>query len=71
MRAERGDWLIVEALHTGGVRRRGQVLEAHGPDGTPPFLVRWTDGDQEALIFPGPDAHVKQAADVVDAETGP
>ena len=70
MRAEQGDWLIVESLHTGEVRRRGQVLEVHGPDGTPPFLIRWNDDDHESLVFPGPDAHVEKAENSTQAGLG-
>lgn len=69
MRAQPGDWLVVESLHTGEVRRRGMVLEAHGPDGGPPFLVRWTDDDHESLLFPGPDAHLEKADQSTDAGT--
>lgn len=67
MRAKQGDWLIVEALHTGEVRRRGLILEVHGPDGSPPFLIRWSDGDHESLVFPGPDAHLETAESRTDA----
>jgi hypothetical protein len=70
MRAQRGDWLIVESPHTGEMRRRGQVVEVHGPDGTPPFLIRWSDGDHESLVFPGPDAHLEKAEDSTDAGAG-
>jgi hypothetical protein len=35
-----------------------QVLEVHGPEGTPPYLVRWDDG-HESLFFPGSDAVVE------------
>ena len=34
------------------------VLAVEGPDGSPPFLVRWEDDGHESLVFPGPDAHV-------------
>ncbi|MDQ4052362.1 MAG: DUF1918 domain-containing protein, partial [Actinomycetota bacterium] len=37
--------------------REGEVLEVHGDNGGPPFVVRWSDG-HEGLTFPGPDAHV-------------
>jgi hypothetical protein len=33
-----------------------------GPDGQPPFLVRFDDG-QERLVFPGPDCEVHPAAE--------
>lgn len=60
MRAHDGDHLVVEGTKVGSPRREGEVLEAHGPDGEPPFLVRWSDG-AECLVYPGPDAHVEPA----------
>lgn len=70
MRAEAGDWLVVESPHTGTVHRRGLVLEAHGPDGSPPFLIRWTGDDHESLVFPGPDAHVEKHDRTPDPRIG-
>jgi hypothetical protein len=58
MHAKKGDWLVVESAVVGRVTRRGKVLDVEGPDGTPPFLVRWEDNGHEGLVFPGPDAHV-------------
>ncbi len=57
-RAAPGDRIIVRAPHLGGHDRDGEVLEARGPDGTPPFLVRWSDDGHVTLFFPGPDAVV-------------
>lgn len=57
MHAKVGDRLVVESGKVDAPRREGEVLEVHGADGGPPFLVRWADGHQ-ALTFPGPDAHV-------------
>lgn len=61
VKAQPGDWIVVEATHVGEARRRGEVLEVRGDDGDPPFLVRWSDGDHEALVFPGGGAHVVTA----------
>jgi hypothetical protein len=36
----------------------GEVVEVRGPDGQPPFLVRFDDG-AERLMFPGPDCEVQ------------
>ena len=58
MHAKRSDWLVVESSVLDRSSRRGIVLEVDGPDGTPPFLVRWDDNGHEGLVFPGPDAHV-------------
>ncbi|NUS44541.1 MAG: DUF1918 domain-containing protein [Mycobacteriaceae bacterium] len=58
MHATPGDWLIVESRTIGTVIRRGLIEEVRSPDGSPPYLVRWTDTDHRALTFPGPDARV-------------
>ena len=57
MRAQVGDHLVVEGRTTQIPRQEGEVIEVRGPDGEPPYVVRWHDG-HEGLIFPGPDAHV-------------
>jgi len=58
MHATKGDWLVVESSVLDRPSRKGLILEVEGPDGSPPFLVRWADNGHEGLIFPGPDAHV-------------
>jgi predicted dehydrogenase len=63
MRAHTGDWLIVKGRTDSSAARRAMVLEAHGPDGSAPFLVRWVDSGHEAIVFPGPDAVIVAAAD--------
>lgn len=67
MHARTGDHLVVEGAKVGMGRRDGEILETHGPEGAPPFLVRWNDSGAEALVYPGPDAHI-QPADQVTAE---
>jgi hypothetical protein len=59
MRASVGDRILVKGHHIGDADRDGEVLEVRGPDGGPPFLVRWGDTGHEALFFPGPDAVVQ------------
>jgi len=61
MHAKKGDWLVVESAAVERHSRRGLVLSVDGPDGGPPFLVRWEDDGHESLVFPGPDAHVAAA----------
>jgi len=58
MHANVGDHLMVEGRTVGEGRREGEVVEVRGHDGTPPYVVRWTDG-HEGLVYPGPDAHVE------------
>ncbi len=61
MHATAGDRLVVRSHHVGERERVAQILEVHGDEGAPPFLVRWSDTDQEALVFPGADASVEHA----------
>ena len=58
MQAKKGDWLVVESAAIERHSRRGLVLNVVGPDGSPPFLVRWDDDGHESLVYPGPDAHI-------------
>jgi hypothetical protein len=58
MKAAPGDRIVVASTHVGEPERDGEVLEVQGPDGGPPFLVRWSDDGHESLVFPGPDAHI-------------
>ena len=60
MKATVGDYLLVHNAHVGEHAREGEIVEVRGPDGGPPYLVRWEDG-HEALTFPGADAHVLPA----------
>ena len=68
MRAHTGDWLIVKGRTDSSAARRAMVLEAHGPDGSAPFLVRWIDSGHETLVFPGPDAVVATAAEQAEQD---
>ena len=57
MEAKVGDQLVIESNRVDAPRREGEVLEVHGEDGAPPYVVRWADG-HEGLMFPGSDAHI-------------
>jgi len=57
MQATVGDRLVVESSKVGSPRREGEIIEVRGPDGGPPYLVRWSDG-HEGLSYPGADAHI-------------
>jgi hypothetical protein len=58
MKAKVGDLLLIESNSAEQHRREGEIIEVHGADGDPPFVVRWSDG-HEGLCFPGPDARVR------------
>jgi hypothetical protein len=53
MKAKAGDRIVLAHPTVDAPPRDGEVLEARGPEGTPPFLVRWSDG-HTGLFFPGP-----------------
>lgn len=40
--------------------RQGEIIEVRGPQGSPPYVVRFDDG-HESLMYPGPDAIVEPA----------
>jgi hypothetical protein len=55
MHATAGDRIIVRSVHVGEHDRDGEVLEVRGENGTPPYLVRWSDTGHDGLFFPGPE----------------
>ena len=58
MKASVGDRLVVRGPRLGDAGRDGEILEVHGSQGAPPYVVRWSDNGHETLFFPGPDATV-------------
>lgn len=65
MRAEVGDRITVHSLHVGEPNRDGEILEVHGNDGAPPYVVRWSDTGHLGLYFPGADAQINRPVEVV------
>lgn len=59
MHAKNGDRIVIRHPRLGGTPRDGEILETRGPNGTPPYVVRWEDNGHEALVFPGPDAEIQ------------
>lgn len=57
MHAEVGDRLHVQGRVVGQAEVTAEVLEVHGEDGGPPYLVRYDNG-HEALVFPGSDGWI-------------
>src|SRR5487761_19097 len=58
MRANVGDELVVRGHHVGDENREAVIIEVHGEEGTPPYLVRWRDG-HESVFFHSSDTTVK------------
>lgn len=59
MQAKVGDRLVIKGHHRGEPDRDAEILEMRGPDGGPPYVVRWAETGHEAFFFPGPDAVVQ------------
>jgi hypothetical protein len=51
MRAAPGDEIVLASAKVDGPTRQGEVLEVRGPDGSPPYLVRWSDGHVGLLVL--------------------
>ena len=61
VQAKVGDRLCVHGRTVGQPDQRAEIIDVRGPDGGPPYLVRYEDG-HEAVVFPGPDAIVEHVA---------
>ena len=59
MQANVGDRIVIHGHHLGEPDRDCVILDVRGPDGTPPYQVRWDEDGHESLFFPGPDASVE------------
>jgi hypothetical protein len=59
MRAQVGDWIVVKGHRVGEPDREAEIVELRGPDGSPPYVVRWFEDGHVGLFFPGPDAVVR------------
>jgi Domain of unknown function (DUF1918) len=60
MKATIGDHITVHGQHVGDASRFGEVIEVLGPDGEPPYVMRWEDG-HSAIFVPGSGALVDHA----------
>ncbi|WP_433190776.1 DUF1918 domain-containing protein [Actinoallomurus sp. CA-150999] len=58
MHADAGDALVVKGRHVGDEIREGVIIEVHGKNGAPPYLVRWSDG-HESVFFPSADTLIE------------
>jgi hypothetical protein len=58
MKAAVGDRVVVVSSQVGGVVRDGVVVELKHEDGSPPYVVEWSDSGHRALYYPGTDGRV-------------
>jgi hypothetical protein len=69
VKANVGDWLVIEPTNLGDRRRSGLIVALRHEDGTPPYVVRWVEDDHESLMFPGPTARVEHRPHAVSLVT--
>jgi hypothetical protein len=60
MQAQVGDRLHMHGRVVGAKDRLAEILDVRGPNGSPPYLVRFSDG-HESLVYPGADCVVERA----------
>ncbi|HEY5184233.1 MAG TPA: DUF1918 domain-containing protein [Actinomycetes bacterium] len=70
MHAAVGDHLQLHSNRTGQPDRNGEIIEVRGPNGMPPYRVRWDNG-LEDLIIPSSDATVRPARPALPEQPKP
>lgn len=70
MRAKAGDRIILAGELVDQPTRAGEVLEARGADGGPPYVVRWEDG-HTSTMFPGPGSVLRVAEGAAETHAEP
>ncbi len=69
MKASVGDRIVVASTIVDQPPRDGRVIEVKHPDGSPPYLVEWSDTGERTLLFPGADSRVStQEREAEDAK---
>jgi hypothetical protein len=58
MKASVGDRIVIKGHRIGEPDRDCVILGVRGPDGGPPYVVRWDDSGRESFFYPGSDASV-------------
>jgi len=62
MYARKGDRIVIRSQHLDGAIRDAEVLDVEHRDGSPPYLVRWSDTGREGRFFPDTHAFVDHDA---------
>jgi hypothetical protein len=68
MRASVGDRIVIASNRLDHPLRDGKIVECRNVDGSPPYVVEWSDTGQTGFFFPGPDAQVQHFADQDQAQ---
>jgi hypothetical protein len=67
MQARVNDRIHIRGRTVESPDRNGLIVEIHGANGEPPYLVRFDDG-HETLVFPGTDTVVEHSSSAAGAE---
>ncbi len=62
MQAQVGDKVHVPSRTVGTHERCGRIVEVRGPNGEPPYVVRWDGEDQDHLFVPSGGVIIEPAA---------
>lgn len=54
-----GDRLVIRGHRVGEPDRDAEIIEVHGDEGGPPYLVRWEADGHQSLCYPGSDAFIR------------
>jgi hypothetical protein len=68
VKASVGDRIVIASNRLDRPLRDGRIVECRHEDGSPPYVVAWSDTGQAGLFFPGPDAHVQHFGGEIPAE---
>lgn len=62
LRASVGDRITVVPDAPGLATRHAVIVEVQNGDGSPPYVVVWTDTGERALLYPGGDVRIEPLA---------
>ncbi|MEC5151952.1 hypothetical protein RCH22_003593 [Cryobacterium psychrotolerans] len=60
MHAIIGDRIIIRGRTVETPDKHGEIIEVRGPDGEPPYLVRFGEGHQ-SVVYPGADFVIERS----------
>jgi hypothetical protein len=60
LRVSVGDIIVVGATRSDPPAREGVIVEVQNGDGSPPYVVFWSDNGQRALLYPGRDVSIQR-----------
>lgn len=62
LKAAVGDRITIGVGAPNRPTRDGVILEVQNGDGSPPYVVQWSDDGERALLYPGGDVSIDRVA---------